>query len=284
MDAVTVQRMGLVRKDINGLGFAIGPTLEGHGPSKKRRHGETSFEGNNWANTGMHELVGPIKKMFSSFINDNSDKLGKEYEVKEGCPVGNFDKGNANYHNNTKWRFCDMKKKIWDEFHFQWKLVESERGDSFDGAPRPAVRWKQPRPGRIWVNANFPTKDGVGAIGVVTWDEVVPLLSVTHGELEAIGKDAEVLRRLGIKEADILSDNQVVVQAHSALVTPFWNVFFLFSKALTMLSSKKIEVLWIPKTKNSSAHVLAKWGLFNNCKGFLNCWEVTPAHRDLKSL
>ncbi|XP_030487013.2 uncharacterized protein LOC115703919 [Cannabis sativa] len=178
---------------------------------------------------------------------------------------------NANYHNNTKWRFCDMKKNIWDEFHFQWKLVESERGDSFDGAPRPAVYWKQPRPGRIWVNVNFPTKDGVGAIGVVTWDE-------------AIGKDAEVLRRLGIKEADILSDNQVVVQAHSALVTPFWNVFFLFSKALTMLSSKKIEVLWIPKTKNSSAHVLAKWGLFNNCKGFLNCWEVTPAHRDLKSL
>uniref|UniRef100_A0A803P2S8 DUF4283 domain-containing protein n=1 Tax=Cannabis sativa TaxID=3483 RepID=A0A803P2S8_CANSA len=84
---------GLVRKDINGLGFAIGPTLEGHGPSKKRRHGETSFEGNNWANTGIHELVGPIKKMFSRFINDNGDKLGKEYEVKEGCPVGNFDKG-----------------------------------------------------------------------------------------------------------------------------------------------------------------------------------------------
>ncbi|KAF4393373.1 hypothetical protein F8388_023177 [Cannabis sativa] len=105
---------------------------------------------------------------------------------------------------------------------------------------------------------------------------LLKMFSVTDGELEAIGKGAEVLRRVGIEEVDILSDNQVIVQALSALVTPLWNVSFLFSKVLTMLSSMKVEVLWIPRTKNSSTHALAEWGLFNNYKGFLSWWDVTP--------
>uniref|UniRef100_A0A803PK11 Uncharacterized protein n=1 Tax=Cannabis sativa TaxID=3483 RepID=A0A803PK11_CANSA len=118
---------------------------------------------------------------------------------------------NANFHNNVKWRFFDMKKKIVDDFHNHWKVPVSLRSEASASAYRLAVRWRQPRPGRIRVNVDFATTEGVGAIGVVAWYEFggikalfvteILMVSVTHGELEAISKGVKVLCRLGIWEA-----------------------------------------------------------------------------------
>uniref|UniRef100_A0A803NR40 B-like cyclin n=1 Tax=Cannabis sativa TaxID=3483 RepID=A0A803NR40_CANSA len=174
---------------------------------------------------------------------------------------------NTNYYSKVRWRVNDI----------------NDRESSLLG------RWKLPRLGRIRVNVDFATGDGIGAIRVVTWDASggikalfalkVSLQSVTHGELEAVGKGAEVLHRLGIIEADILSDNQVVVEALSSNESLSWSDSFLFSKVCNLLSSLQAEILWILRSKNSSADALAKWELFNNYKRFLSCWEVMPCSR-----
>ncbi|KAF4395171.1 hypothetical protein F8388_001558 [Cannabis sativa] len=136
------------------------------------------------------------------------------------------------------------------------------------------------------VNGDFATKESSGAVGVVVWDASsgilvlfaakIPFLSVILGELVAVCKGVEVLRSLGIEEADILSDCLSLVPALYSVVAPHWNVSFLFSKVLSLLTSLSAKFFWIPRSKNHSAHALTKWGLDHSCKGFLNFWEVSP--------
>ncbi|KAF4355260.1 hypothetical protein G4B88_028296 [Cannabis sativa] len=97
------------------------------------------------------------------------------------------------------------------------------------------------------VNGDFATKESSGAVGVVVWDASsgilvlfaakIPFLSVILGELVAVCKGVEVLRSLGIEEADILSDCLSLVPALYSVVAPHWNVSFLFSKLSAFCAS-----------------------------------------------
>ncbi|KAF4370597.1 hypothetical protein F8388_020183 [Cannabis sativa] len=98
--------------------------------------------------------------------------------------------------------------------------------------------------------------------------------SVIQGELLAVMKGIEVVKFLGLDRGRILSDRQVLTKAVESSKAPNWSTASSFAKLLQAIEGTKFFLQWTPRTANVGAHALAKWGLCNDCSGFVNFWEV----------
>ncbi|KAF4400467.1 hypothetical protein G4B88_023260 [Cannabis sativa] len=98
--------------------------------------------------------------------------------------------------------------------------------------------------------------------------------SVIQGELLAVMKGIEVVKFLGLDRGRILSDRQVLTKAVESSKAPNWSTASSFAKLLQAIEGTKFFLQWTPRTANVGAHALAKWGLCNDCSGFVNFWEL----------
>ncbi|KAM6563821.1 hypothetical protein CsatB_023819 [Cannabis sativa] len=97
---------------------------------------------------------------------------------------------------------------------------------------------------------------------------------VIQVELLAVMKGIEVLKFLGLDRGRILSDCQVLTKVVESSKALNWSTASSFAKLLQAIEGTKFFLQWTPRTANVGAHALAKWGLCNDCSGFVNFWEV----------
>ncbi|KAF4404430.1 hypothetical protein G4B88_014886 [Cannabis sativa] len=186
---------------------------------------------------------------------------------------------NDSFHNQTRWRVEEMKKKIDGDFSGFWLARSSPATGIPLGSPV-VPRWMLPRPGRIRANVDFANKNGVGAVGVVIRDEggsilalaaeKIGFISPIHGELQAAISGLQILRKLNATKADLLSDSQVLISAICSASSPHWSINRSFLNLLMLIASLDVDVFWVPRESNKAAHFLAKCGLDHDCSGLVN--------------
>uniref|UniRef100_A0A803PJJ6 RNase H type-1 domain-containing protein n=1 Tax=Cannabis sativa TaxID=3483 RepID=A0A803PJJ6_CANSA len=171
------------------------------------------------------------------------------------------------YHNHTQWIHTEMMKRVQREFSCHWKCYVDTNVCNEGGSNPIMTRWALPRSGRIRLNVDFATNKGIGAVGVVVREAggniltlfaiKTTLLSINHGELWAVLRGLEVISNFGYTMVDMFSDCQTMVNALLKASSPHWNVQMVFSKTLSLMSSLSVSPVWIPRTANQVAHVLA---------------------------
>ncbi|KAF4352309.1 hypothetical protein F8388_005956 [Cannabis sativa] len=153
------------------------------------------------------------------------------------------------------------------EFSCHWKCYVDTNVCNEGGSNPIMTRWALPRPGRIRLNVDFATNKGIGAVGVVVREaggNILTLfaikttfLSITHGELWPVLRGLVVISNFRYTMVDLFSDCQTVVNALLKASSPHLNVQMVFSKTLSLMSSLSVSPVWISRTANQAAHVLA---------------------------
>ncbi|PON36801.1 Ribonuclease H-like domain containing protein [Parasponia andersonii] len=170
---------------------------------------------------------------------------------------------------------CD---KVWNTcnsaFH-SGTLIEARR----------LPQWWNPRPGRIRVFTDAAFKNnGGGAADMVVLNNASQILrlaaqcfkadSLLEAELLALKFGVESCTVLNWTNVVFFSDNLEVVNSITSSSCPVWSLLHLSLSICDVSRMLNYSVVWIPRTLNGSAHVLASWAFKHNHSGTFAWWEV----------